>query len=108
MSNDVIFLFDLYQRLYPVCPYNERGECKGQPCIMHDNELIRPDTLVDDLLTAYPQAAEVFVNRAMMCVGCTISSFHTLAEAAAVYHLNLDAFLAELRDRITVSVQSGD
>jgi len=75
---------------------------------MHDNELIRPDTIVDDLLTIYPQTAEVFVSRAMVCVGCTISSFHTLAEAAAVYHLNLEEFLAELRGRIMASVPSGD
>ncbi|MCC7448561.1 MAG: DUF1858 domain-containing protein [Anaerolineae bacterium] len=76
--------------------------------MMRDNELIRPDTIVDELLTTYPQTAEVFVGRAMVCVGCTISAFHTLAEAAAVYHLNLDEFLAELRGKITASVPSGD
>lgn len=75
---------------------------------MHNNESIKPDTFVDDLLTTYPQTAEVFVSHAMVCVGCTISSFHTLAEAAALYQLDIDEFLAELRDKIRVSVKLGE
>jgi hybrid cluster-associated redox disulfide protein len=76
--------------------------------MMRDNDLIRPDTIVDDLLTTYPQTAEVFVRRAMVCVGCTISAFHTVAEAAAVYHLNLDEFLADLHGKITASIKAQD
>lgn len=81
---------------------------QDKPGVMPNRELIRPDMSVDDLLTHYPQVAEVFVRRAMVCVGCTISSFHTVAEAAAAYHLDVDEFLTELRGRITVPVRSSD
>lgn len=76
---------------------------------MHNNQQIRPDMSVNDLLTTYPQTAEVFVRHTMVCIGCTISSFHTLAEAAAVYDLDLSAFLDELQRTLkTDPVQSQD
>jgi hypothetical protein len=32
----------------------------------------------------------------MLCVGCLISPFHTVSDACAEYHLDEEAFVAEL------------
>jgi hybrid cluster-associated redox disulfide protein len=67
---------------------------------MPDDSPITSDMSVDDVLSAYPQTAAVFVAHAMACVGCMLSPFHSLAEAARTYHLELDTFLDELRNNI--------
>jgi hybrid cluster-associated redox disulfide protein len=38
----------------------------------------------------------------MLCVGCPISRFHTVANACAEYHLNEKDFLEELKQAIDV------
>lgn len=58
---------------------------------------------VDDLLSAYPKATQVFVSHAMSCAGCVLSQFHTIAEAAAVYHMAVEDFLKE----ISASIDQG-
>jgi hybrid cluster-associated redox disulfide protein len=70
---------------------------------MPDDSPITPDMSVDDVLSAYPQTAAVFVAHAMACVGCVLSPFHSLAEAAGTYHLELDTFLDELRSAVSSS-----
>ena len=59
------------------------------------------DSPIDQVLADYPQLAEVFVGRRMLCVGCDIGRFHTLAESAEQYGLHPDAFLAELQARLS-------
>jgi hybrid cluster-associated redox disulfide protein len=59
---------------------------------------IKSDMSVETLLTAYPKAAEVFIAHTMACVGCLVGSFHTLAQAADVYGLDIDQFMNELRN----------
>ena len=65
-----------------------------------DNNLITPDAILDTLLDTYPHIAEVIVAHAMVCVGCPISRFHTLAEIAAAYGLDVDMFIQELRQHV--------
>ena len=42
---------------------------------------------VADVLASYEEAATVFLDRGMGCVGCPFARFETVAEAAAVYHI---------------------
>lgn len=51
---------------------------------------------VAELLTEHPGAARVFLRHQMACVGCSVSRFDTLADAAREYHLPLAHFLSEL------------
>lgn len=67
---------------------------------MCSDDPINPDISVDVFLTDHPQAANVFVAHAMACVGCPLGGFHTLAEAAAIYDLDLCTFLREIRQEI--------
>jgi hybrid cluster-associated redox disulfide protein len=62
-----------------------------------DDNAITAEWSVDVLLTRYQQAAKIFVAHHMACVGCSISGFHTVAEVAALYRLDVSALLQELQ-----------
>jgi len=53
-------------------------------------------TIVADVLAARPGAAHAFVARGMACVGCPMARFETLADAAAVYSVDLAHLLADV------------
>lgn len=49
---------------------------------------ITPDTLIADLVAAYPNLTKILVDRyGFHCVGCFASEFETLAEGAIVHGL---------------------
>ena len=54
------------------------------------------DMTVEEVLTRWPQTADVFNRHNMACVGCPVAPFYTVAEAAAVYQLSAEAFVSEL------------
>jgi hybrid cluster-associated redox disulfide protein len=41
------------------------------------------DWSVGEIMAEWPQTIRVFIDRGLHCVGCPISPFHSLAEAAA-------------------------
>ncbi len=57
---------------------------------------INASTIIDSLLEQSPKLAEVFNAHAMACVGCAFSRFHCLADAAAIYHLDVNDLIDEL------------
>jgi hybrid cluster-associated redox disulfide protein len=67
--------------------------------------ILHPDVLVSDVMRQWPQTIRVFVRRHLACPGCAIASFHTLAEVAAEYDIDVDDLLGELQ--VSVS-QGGD
>jgi hybrid cluster-associated redox disulfide protein len=56
---------------------------------------------VEDVLTEWPQTADVFNRHNMACVGCPVAPFYSVAEAVAVYALSLEEFAAELQQAIS-------
>ena len=58
------------------------------------------DMTVEDVVTRWPQTADVFVQRNMACVGCPVSHLYTIAEAADVYKLPVADFVEELKAAI--------
>ncbi|HHT28382.1 MAG TPA: DUF1858 domain-containing protein [Firmicutes bacterium] len=54
------------------------------------------NTIVKDLLESNPYLSTVFIRHGMSCVGCDMSKFETLADAASTYGLSLSDFLYEL------------
>lgn len=60
------------------------------------------DTTIAALLDAHPSAADVFVRRRMACVGCDMSRFETIADAARSYGLAPGELLADLRRTVAV------
>jgi hybrid cluster-associated redox disulfide protein len=63
-------------------------------------ELPLSQRIIQDVLTAWPETAVVFNRHNMACIGCDVSQFYTIADAAAVYHLSLEDFIAELESVI--------
>ena len=63
-------------------------------------QLDDPEMPLADLMTHWPQTIPVFVRHKMLCVGCLVSPFHTVADACTEYHLNQDAFMAELNTAV--------
>ncbi len=55
--------------------------------------LFSSDITVKELLDCYPRALQVFMDLGLLCVGCPAEAFHTLADAAREYHLDLDQLL---------------
>jgi len=55
------------------------------------------DMTIAYVLEHWPQTARVFNEHNMACVGCAVAPFYCVAEAAAVYNISLEAFLAELQ-----------
>ncbi len=60
-------------------------------------ETISPNLTLKGLFARWPETIPVFIRHRMHCVGCGMSSFDTLLEAAENYNLEWDAFLAELQ-----------
>ncbi len=50
-----------------------------------------------DLFQQCPQLAEVFQRHQMVCAGCPVVAFCTVADAIAAYDLSPESFLAELQ-----------
>lgn len=61
-----------------------------------EKNVIRADQLVAEVMNRWPQTIPVFIKYHISCVGCSMSKFDTIADAAQNYKLALDAFLADL------------
>jgi hybrid cluster-associated redox disulfide protein len=57
---------------------------------------LNPQTSIADLIAAWPQVIPVFLRRKMNCVGCSMSGFETIEDAARIYELDFDEFYTEL------------
>lgn len=54
------------------------------------------NTTVAELMKAYPEVIPVFIRHNMMCVGCDMSTFETVQDAARNYGMDSDRFLTDL------------
>jgi hybrid cluster-associated redox disulfide protein len=52
---------------------------------------------MDEIMREWPQAIPVILRRHMLCVGCPIASFHTLADAAREHGMDEATLGMELR-----------
>lgn len=55
-----------------------------------------PDMPVDDIMSRWPATIRVMMRHRMLCIGCPVRSFHTVADAAAAHGLDKAAFTVEL------------
>ena len=58
---------------------------------------ITKDTIIADILEAKPEAAPLFMEIGMHCLGCPAARGETLAEACAVHNTDADALLAKIQ-----------
>jgi hybrid cluster-associated redox disulfide protein len=57
---------------------------------------VTADTLVYDVVATYPQTVLVFVRHGLHCPGCYIAPFHTLADSAREYGIDVAGLLHDL------------
>lgn len=48
---------------------------------------IDPDMSVDEIMRRWPATMGVMIRRKMLCIGCPIGVFHTVADAAAAHSM---------------------
>jgi hybrid cluster-associated redox disulfide protein len=51
---------------------------------------------VEDVMRRWPSTVRVFLDFRMNCVGCPISTFHSVDEACREHHIDLERFLTTL------------
>lgn len=59
-------------------------------------ETLDPDMPVDEIMRRWPTTIRVMIRHRMLCIGCPIGIFHTVADAAAAHAVDEAAFAAEL------------
>ncbi|MDD9733202.1 hypothetical protein PVW46_25150 [Mameliella sp. AT18] len=59
-----------------------------------------PELTLEKLFVFWPSAAVPFLSRQMLCPGCPVAPFHTVAEAAEEYGLEEAELRCEIRQAI--------
>lgn len=62
--------------------------------------LENPDLTLDEVMKRWPQTIPVFLSHKMLCVGCLVNPFHTIADACTEYGLVEESFRCELEQAI--------
>ena len=57
---------------------------------------ITKDMTIGDILSANPEVAPVLMEAGMHCLGCPSAQGESLAEAAFVHGMDIDALLAKI------------
>lgn len=57
---------------------------------------IRSRSLVEDVMSRWPETVRVFLDFKMSCVGCPIASFHDIDDACREHGVDRGDFLAAL------------
>lgn len=73
---------------------------------MMSQDIISPKSSVAEVLNRFPKAIPVFLGHHMSCVGCSMSTFETLEDAARIYGISLNVFLEELRGAVESEAQN--
>ena len=67
-------------------------------------EYIKPDMLIGDIISWYPDASLVLMKCGMHCITCGISQFETLDQACAVHGLYTDDVAKVVNDYLTMTL----
>lgn len=63
---------------------------------MQRPETIDPDMTVDEIMRRWPATIRVMIRNRMLCIGCPIGIFHTVADACDAHQVDLESFSEEL------------
>ena len=63
---------------------------------MKPEQLPHAEMLIDDVMRTWPATIRVVMRRRMLCIGCPIGVFHTVADACRAHEVDLEGFLDEL------------
>ena len=63
---------------------------------MNAPESIDPAMTVDEIMRRWPATIRVMIRNRMLCIGCPIGVFHTVADACAAHRIDLESFARQL------------
>ena len=61
------------------------------------------DLTVEQILAVWPQTLPVFIRFHMLCIGCPITSFHTLRDACLAHDIDIEP----IESALCAAVSSG-
>ncbi|MFA6156325.1 DUF1858 domain-containing protein [Mesorhizobium sp.] len=61
---------------------------------------ISSDMMVDEIMRKWPATVAVVLRYRMLCVGCPIGTFHTVAEACRAHQVDEDLFIPDLESAV--------
>lgn len=67
-----------------------------------------PDMPIDTIMRRWPSTIAVLIRHRMLCVGCPITTFHTIPEICAAHDSDEAQFIQELAASIAVGAQLGE
>lgn len=67
---------------------------------MAENSDISSLMTVKELLETHPGLLRIFLDMGLLCVGCPAEAFHTLAEVAKEYKLDVHQLLKQLNEGV--------
>ena len=59
---------------------------------------IGPDMTIDEVIRLWPQTLSVIIKNNMLCIGCALTTYHSVGYAAEEHDLDRDTLLSELND----------
>lgn len=57
---------------------------------------IDPEMTVDEIMRRWPATIKVMIRNRMLCIGCPIGVFHTVADACRAHRIDAESFSQEL------------
>jgi len=63
---------------------------------VREPETIDPDMTIDEIMRRWPATIRVMIRNGMLCIGCPIAIFHTVADACDAHEVDPGAFSTEL------------
>ena len=61
---------------------------------------ISSDMMVDEIMTKWPATVAVVLRYRMLCVGCPIGTFHTVAEICRAHQVEEGLFIPDLESAV--------
>lgn len=59
-------------------------------------QTIDPNMTVNEIMRRWPATIRVMIRSRMLCIGCPIGIFHTVADACDAHRVDVDEFSEEL------------
>ncbi|CAN7585582.1 DUF1858 domain-containing protein [Mesorhizobium amorphae] len=67
---------------------------------MKELSSIGRDMVVDEIMRKWPATVAVMLSYRMLCVGCPIGTFHTVAEACREHRIDETRFILDLESAV--------
>lgn len=61
---------------------------------------ISSDMMVDEIMRKWPATVAVVLSYRMLCVGCPIGPFHSVAEICRAHQVDEDLFIPDLESAV--------